>query len=430
MEARVATEYEEEAVYRKITLRLMPFLLVAYILAYLDRINVGFAKLQMLSDLRFSEAVYGLGAGLFFIGYFFFEVPSNLLMHRIGARRTISRIMILWGGISAGTLLVQTPTQFYAMRFLLGAAEAGFYPGILLYLTYWYPTARRAKAIAMFMLAIPLSGVFGGPLSGWIMDAMNGVQGMRGWQWMFLIEAVPSVICGFIAFAYLDDRVSSAKWLTEGEKSIIERNLRADTARIEGHDRLSKVFTDQRVIRLSAICFCMLLGQYALTFWLPSLIKQSGVKTTLEVGLLTAIPFSVAAVSMIAISRSSDRRRERRWHLSAALGVGALGLACSAFFGSHTSLAMVSLAVAAGGILSAAPVFWTMPAAILKGVSSATGLALVCSVGSLAGFVSPYMIGWVKDATQSTSAALYLLAVMLLVGAAITLTLDKHEVNR
>lgn len=416
---------EEDAAYRKVTLRLMPFLLVAYIFAYIDRINVGFAKLHMLNDLSFSNAIYGLGAGLFFIGYFCFEVPSNVLMHRIGARRTISRIMVLWGLISAGMAFVETPTQFYVMRFFLGVAEAGFYPGILLYLTYWYPSARRAKAIALFMLAIPFSGVFGGPLSGWLLDAMDGVQSMKGWQWMFIVEAIPSVLCGVIAFFFLDDKVKTAKWLTPREKLIIEHNLQAEESQIQGHSGLGQVFRDVRVIRLAAICFCMLLGQYALTFWLPSLIKQAGVESALEIGMMTAIPFGAAAIAMVLLSKSSDKRRERRFHLSFALLIGAAGLVCSALFSSNLPLAMLSLTVASAGILAATPVFWTIPSAMLKGVSSAAGLALICAFGSLAGFVSPYMIGWVKDAAQSTDAALFVLAAMLTLGALITLTIPK-----
>ncbi|MBW1245506.1 MFS transporter [Pseudomonas tolaasii] len=416
---------EEDAVYRKVTLRLMPFLLVAYIFAYIDRINVGFAKFYMLNDLSFSNSVYGLGAGLFFIGYFCFEVPSNVLMHRIGARRTISRIMVLWGIISAGMAFVETPTQFYVMRFFLGVAEAGFYPGILLYLTYWYPSARRAKAIALFMLAIPFSGVFGGPLSGWLLDAMDGVQNMKGWQWMFIVEAIPSVLCGVSAFFFLDDKVKNAKWLTSREKLIIEHNLQSEESQIHGHSGLGQVFRDVRVIRLAAICFCMLLGQYALTFWLPSLIKQAGVESALEIGIMTAIPFGVAAIAMVLLSKSSDKRGERRFHLSFGLLIGATGLVCSALFSSNLPLALLSLTMASAGILAATPVFWTIPSAMLKGVSSAAGLALIGAFGSLAGFVSPYMIGWVKDVTQSTDAALFVLAAMLTLGALITLTIPK-----
>lgn len=425
--AKSSENTEERETYLKVSLRLMPFLLIAYIFAYIDRINVGFAKLHMLGDLSFSNAVYGLGAGLFFIGYFCFEVPSNVLMHRIGARRTISRIMVLWGLISAGMAFVETPTQFYAMRFLLGVAEAGFYPGILLYLTYWYPSARRAKAIALFMLAIPFAGVFGAPLSGWLLDSMNGVHGMKGWQWMFIVEALPSVLCGVFAFFYLDDKVSDAKWLTPRQRAIIQGNLEADEAQIQGHAGLRELFCDPRVLRLAAICFCMLLGQYALTFWLPSLIKQAGVETALDVGMLTAIPFSVAAIAMVVLGRSSDKKGERRLHLCFSLLLGAAGLICSGLFSNNLPLALLSLTVASAGILAATPIFWTLPTAILKGVSSAAGLALICAFGSLAGFVSPYMIGWVKDTTQSTDAALFVLAMMLVVGAVITLTIPRAK---
>ena len=264
----------EDAVYRKVAWRLLPFLMLCYVVAYLDRVNVGFAKLNMLADLQFSEAVYGLGAGLFFIGYFFFEVPSNLLMHRIGAKATISRIMILWSLISAAMMFVQTSTQFYVLRFLLGAAEAGFYPGMILYLTYWFPSHRRARMVALFMCAIPVSGIFGGPLSGWIMESMQGVSGLRGWQWMFLIEAIPSLLVGVAVMFYLDNNIRSAKWLTESEKALLERNIANERLAKDAHPTLRALFADTRIVKMAFICFCTVMSQYGLTFWLPTLIKQ------------------------------------------------------------------------------------------------------------------------------------------------------------
>ncbi|AEI78461.1 major facilitator superfamily MFS_1 [Cupriavidus necator N-1] len=420
----------EDAVYRKVAWRLLPFLMLCYVVAYLDRVNVGFAKLSMLADLQFSEAVYGLGAGLFFIGYFFFEVPSNLLMHRIGAKATISRIMILWSLISAAMMFVQTSTQFYVLRFLLGAAEAGFYPGMILYLTYWFPSHRRARMVALFMAAIPISGIFGGPLSGWVMEAMHGVNGLRGWQWMFVIEAVPSLLVGVAVLWYLDNNIQSARWLTADEKALLERNIAAENAQKSAHMSLRTLVTDSRVLKMTMICFCTVMGQYGLTFWLPTLIKQTGVKSVLDVGLLTAIPFGVAVCSMILVSRSSDRMRERRWHLIVPFCCAATGLVLSAVFSHNTALSLAALALAAGGSLATSPLFWSLPTSILSGVGAAAGIALINSFANLAGFISPYMIGLIKDATRSTDAAMFVLAAVLLCGALLTYSVPARLVNK
>jgi MFS family permease len=259
-------EADEASIYRKVTWRLLPFLMLCYVVAYLDRVNVGFAKLQMLNDLQFSETVYGLGAGIFFLGYFLFEVPSNLILHRVGARVWIARIMITWGLLSAAFMFVSTPAQFYALRFLLGIAEAGFFPGIILYLTYWYPAARRARIVTTFMAAIPLSGVFGGPLSGWIMESFAGTHGLAGWQWMFVIEAIPAVLLGVAVLLYLDNGIRSAKWLDEGEKRILEARIEHDAGHTVAHQSVRKVFADGRVWLMALIYFCCVMGQYGLTF--------------------------------------------------------------------------------------------------------------------------------------------------------------------
>jgi len=421
---------QEDAVYRKVAWRLMPFLMLCYVVAYLDRVNVGFAKLNMLADLHFSEAVYGLGAGLFFIGYFFFEVPSNLLMHRIGAKATIARIMILWSLISAAMMFVQNATQFYVLRFLLGAAEAGFYPGMILYLTYWFPSHRRARMVALFMAAIPISGIFGGPLSGWVMQSMHGLQGLRGWQWMFLIEALPSLLVGVAVLRYLDNGIQSARWLSAEEKAVLERGIANENAQKGGHMSLRTVATDTRVLKMTLICFCTVMGQYGLTFWLPTLIKQTGVESVLQVGLLTAIPFGVAVCSMLLVSRSSDRMRERRWHLIVPFCCGATGLVLSAVFSHNTALSLAALSLAAGGCLATSPLFWSLPTAILSGVGAAAGIALINSFANLAGFLSPYLIGLIKDATHSTDAAMYVLAAVLLCGALLTYSVPAKLVNK
>lgn len=273
----------EEATYRKVGWRLIPFLLLCYVVAYLDRVNVGFAKLQMVGDLQFSETVFGLGAGIFFIGYFIFEVPSNVILHRVGARVWIARIMISWGIISGATMFVTTPSMFYVMRFLLGVAEAGFFPGIILYITYWYPASRRGRMTAWFMTAVALSGLIGGPISGWILKDMTGVSGLAGWQWMFLLEAIPSVIIGIVVLFGLDDRIRDAKWLNEAEKSMLERNIASDVLTKEDLP-LAQVFSSPRVWMMSLIYFSFVIGLYGVGFWLPTIVKGTGVTDPLQIG--------------------------------------------------------------------------------------------------------------------------------------------------
>lgn len=416
----------EESVYRKVAWRLIPFLFLCYVVAYLDRVNVGFAKLQMLNDLKFSETVYGIGAGIFFIGYFLFEVPSNIILHKTGARVWIARIMISWGIISAAMMYVSSPASFYVLRFLLGIAEAGFFPGIILYLTYWFPAARRARVVALFMTAIALSGVIGGPLSGWIMTSFAGVQGLAGWQWMFVLEGIPSVIVGFIVLGYLDDSVKGAKWLSEPEKQIIINNI-AREERFKSDHGVGGAFRNPQVWLMAGIYFCFIMGLYGVSFWLPQLIKSAGVKDVLDVGMLTAIPYGLAAVAMVLASRSSDRTGERRWHTVVAACAGAAGLALSALFGNDVTLSMVALSLATMGILSTLPLFWTLPTAVLGGTAAAAGIALVNSVGNLAGFVSPFMVGAIKDVTGSAQAGLFVLACSLMMGALLTLAATRRR---
>jgi D-galactonate transporter len=420
----------EAAVFRKVTWRLLPLLMLCYVVAYLDRVNVGFAKLQMLNDLKFSETVFGLGAGIFFIGYFLFEVPSNLILHRVGARVWIARIMVTWGVVSAGCMFISSAPMFYAMRFLLGAAEAGFFPGIILYLTYWYPSHRRARIIAVFMAAIPVSGLIGGPLSGWIMDRLAGTNGWAGWQWMFLLEAVPALLVGGLVLACLDRGIRSATWLSEPEKAILEQAVARDGEAKTAHPSLVLVFADARVWWMGLIYFTCVVGQYGLTFWLPTLIKAAGVSGALQIGLLSAIPYGGAVIAMILFGHSADRRRERRWHLAVPMLLGAFGLVGSALAAQQTALAIGFLSIAAAGVLSSAPLFWSLPTAFLTGISAAAGIAVINSVGNLAGFASPYMVGWLKDATGSTDLGMYVVAAVLVVGAAIVLGVPARLVNR
>lgn len=405
-----------DSLYRRVSWRLMPFLFLCYVAAYLDRVNVGFAKLQMLSDLRFSDTVYGIGAGIFFVGYFLFEVPSNLLMTRTGARIWIARIMISWGVISSAMMFVDSVASFYVLRFLLGAAEAGFFPGIILYLTYWYPAHRRARMVALFMSGVAVAGVVGGPLSGWIMKTFAGLHGLSGWQWLFLLEGVPSVLLGVWTLFYLDDGIRSAKWLSEDDKQKLEQAI-AEDGKQQQHMPLAQMFSNGKVWLLALVYFLFVMGLYGVSFWLPQLVKNSGIDDVFTIGLLTAIPYFVAAVVMVLAARHSDRSDERRWHAAVAALAGAAGLIVATVYSDNTVIAMAALSVATAGILSTFPIFWSLPTAMLGGAAAAAGIALINSVGNLAGFVSPYLVGAIKDATHSTASGIYLLAASLVVGA-------------
>lgn len=414
----------EERVYRRVTLRLIPFLFVCYVVAYLDRVNVGFAKLQMLDELHMTDTAYGIGAGIFFIGYFLFEVPSNLILHRTGARVWIARIMITWGILSAATMLVRTPAQFYIIRFLLGVAEAGFFPGMIFYLTQWFPAARRARIIALFMTAVAVSGVIGGPLSGWILNTMAGVNGWAGWQWLFLLEGIPSVLMGVAVFFYLDDSIESARWLPHDERLLLKSNLSLEPQGIE-HTSVLATLRDRRVLLLAALYFCFVMGSYGVAFWLPQLIKTMGVLDAGRIGRLSAIPYLVATVSMVLMGRSSDLRRERRWHLVAGAVVGAIGLVAAGLFSTNLVIGLSAMCLAVSGALSVAPLFWTLPTSLLRGASAAAGIAVINSIGNLAGFLGPYMIGVIRDATGEATLGLYAIAAFMLTGALLAIVATR-----
>ncbi|MBD1554129.1 MFS transporter [Pseudomonas typographi] len=419
----------EAPLYGRVTLRLIPFLFMCYVFAYLDRVNIGFAKLQMLDELGFSETVYGLGAGVFFFGYFLFEVPSNVVLHKVGARRWIARIMISWGILSACMMFVQTPTVFYIIRFFLGVAEAGFFPGIILYLTYWFPPSRRGRITAMFMTGIPMAGVIGGPLSGWIMATTHGWHGYSAWQWLFLLEAIPSTLAGIAVLFYLQDKVDDARWLSAAEKETLKRNLANEGGGAEVHSMFG-AFRNRRVWVMSAGYFGFMMGLYGISFWLPSLIKSSGIQSVPTVALLTTIPYACATAAMIFTGRSADKHRERRWHAAVPALLGGLGLVLSTLTVGHPLIALVFLSLATMGIITGLCQFWCLPPAFLSGVAAAAGIAMINSIGSLAGFISPYMIGWVKDMTASTNIALYCIAGSLVFAACICLALPKAIVNR
>lgn len=419
-----------KSAYRKIAFRLMPFLMLCYFCAYLDRVNVGFAKLQMMSDLQFSEAVYGLGAGIFFIGYFLCEVPSNIVLHKVGARRWIARIMITWGILSGCFAFVQTEWQFYTLRFLLGVAEAGLAPGLLLYLTYWFPSYRRARMTVLWFIAIPISGMIGGPLSGLIMDRMSGVHGWFGWQWMFVIEAIPTVLVGLLVLAVLKDSVQEANWLTQDEKNLVKQELAQDNQHKEGHASVKEFIADKRLWLLAGIYFCVVMGQYAITFWLPTLIRNSGISDNWHIGLLTSLPYMCAIVVMILAGRSGDHFQERRWHLIIPMCAGAIALTFATLFASNLTFSLICLCLAASGVLTASSLFWMLPTNFLGGVSAAAGIAAVNSFANLAGFCSPYLIGWITTNTGSNAIGMFLITAVLIFGASLVLRVPAKLVNR
>jgi ACS family tartrate transporter-like MFS transporter len=402
---------------RKVAVRLMPVLLGLYIIAYLDRVNVTFAQDKLESDLGFSGAVYGFGAGVFFIAYFFLEVPSNLALHKFGARKWIARIMLTWGIVSACTMFVQGPLSFYAVRFLLGVAEAGFFPGMILYLSYWFPARERARAVGLFMSAIAISYAIGAPISGGIMSVFDGVAGLKDWQWLFLIEAVPAVLASLFVLLYLDDGPADAKWLRTDEKRWLAERLQGEEeARLqrERHS-IAEAMKDPRVLLFGLLYFCMVVNVYGISFWVGEIVDDVHGLSEVGKGFVTAIPYTIAIAGLVLISRHSDRTGERKLHTAIPLAIAAIAFATSTVV--SPVLAIAALAVGLFFLLGAHPVFWTMPAALLSGPAAAAGIALVNSIGNLGGFVGPYLVGLMKDATGSTDGGLVTLAAVLAFGA-------------
>jgi MFS family permease len=409
----------EVRTYRKVDLRIVPFLFLCYILAYLDRVNVGFAKLQMLKDLSMSDAAFATGAGIFFIGYFFFEVPSNVLLKKFGARMWIARIMISWGIISSCMIFVKGEWSFYGLRFLLGLAEAGFFPGVIFYLTLWYPSRFRSTRTAWFVAAIAVSGVVGNPVSGWIMDTFSGAMKLAGWQWLFLSEGIPSILVGLWVIYYLESSIEEAKWLTSEEKALLARNLEAEDKH-KTENKLMDAFTSGKVWVLCAIYFTLMIGLYGIAFWLPTIVKAFGLKGYLQVGLITAIPYGVAVIGMILLSNHSDKTGERRLHYVANVVVGAIGLVLSGVYASNPVLAIIFLSLGTLGVIGSMPLFWPLPSAFLAGTAAAAGIGIVNSVGNLGGYIGPNIPIWAKHFSSDRSAALYIIAGILMVGALLT----------
>jgi D-galactonate transporter len=421
----------ERRVYRRVTRRLIPFLFLCYIFAYIDRVNVGFAKLQMQQDLNISDAVYGAAAGIFFIGYFFFEVPCNLALQKIGARRWLGPIMIVWGFVSACTMFVHTAHEFYLVRFILGIVESGFFPGVILYLTFWYTRKHRAKMVASFMTAIPLSGVLGGPLSGWILHRFSTAGGLRGWQWLYLVEAVPSILAGLATLLFLEDHPQKAKWLNSEERALLLDSLEQEEQlkRQDGshHHSLLDAFRSSRVWILCLVYFGTVSGNYAIQFWLPQIVKDTLTKDPFRIGLLTMIPWGLAAITMVLVGHHSDATGERRWHVSLAALSGGCGLAISAIPGIPGVLGFMALTLAAASIVSASSTFWSLPTSYLSGAAASAGIAWINSVGNLGGFVGPFLVGKIRDLTHSTSIALFCVAGSCLMSCILVATIFRQR---
>lgn len=417
-----------ENIIRKITYRIIPFIGLMYIICYLDRINVGFAALTMKKHLGFSDTVYGLGAGIFFIGYFFLQIPSNLILERIGASRWIAPIAILWGLISSAMMFVRDPMSFYVLRFFLGVAESGFFPGIILYLTYWFPEKERAKAVSLFMLGIPFSVVLGGPISGYLLG-MAGKGGLMGWQWLFLIEGLPAVILGILVPFFLPDRPEHAKWLGKEEKTWLLNKLKLEKESDQGNngqENQNGIF--ERIggwtaFHLSLINMTIATSLYGITLWLPELIKRMSGLSNFHTAIVSALPYLAGALWMVIIGISSDKREERKWHIAISGFIGAIGMILIIFV-SHTVLLTLVISLGVMGIIGTLGPFWALPGTLLRG-RAAGGIALVNSMGNLGGFFGPYLIGIGKSLTQNFDGGLVFISIILVIGGILSLKLKQ-----
>ena len=411
-----------------ITWRLMPLLLICYLFAHLDRINIGFAKMQMSADLNFSDTVYGFGAGLFFVAYALFGVPSNMALDRVGPRRWIATLMVVWGALSTCMFMVDSATGFYVLRFLLGVAEAGFFPGILVFLNRWYPAGRRAQVTALFAIAVPMAGVIGGPLSGGILEHFHDLGSLRGWQWMFVIEGAPVILLGLVVLKCLPDSFEAVTWLTPAQKQQLREQLTKEEQR-KSITSFSAILRNPQVWLLVAVYFAVMLAVNTLAFWMPTLIHGAGVGSDGKVGLLSAVPYLAGCFFMIGCGRSSDRQRERRWHLCVPLLMAAAGIAFAGLAPANPTLVLSGLILAGMGASAALPMFWQLPPAFLSNTTQAAGIALISSFGSIASFFAPYLIGWMRDTTHSASLALYALALLIALGGLLVLRTQAAIVN-
>ena len=418
---------DDGALYRRVAARLMPLLLLCYVVSNLDRINVSFAKLEMMSALKLSDAVYGMGAGLFFVGYAAMEVPSNWMLDRVGARIWIARILLTWGLLSAAMALVYSAYSFYGIRFALGIAEAGLFPGVMYYLTFWFPRSRRATITSIFYLAVPIAGVSGSVVSGFIMSEMDGFLSLAGWQWMFILEAAPAVLLAPVVYFTLPDHPTDAGWLSKAEQQRLDDNLASEQPEDHSGSVLQALWTP-RVWHLGLILFTIVLALYGVLFYMPTLIHNAYPSTPKVVGLLTAIPYAVSVIMMLLTSRNSDRTGERRWHLAFGCLVGAVGVVLSVFTETNIVLVVIGMCLAVGGVMMNLGIYWTLATGVFRGAQDAVSIAFVNAIGLTAGFAGPTIIGAISSWTGSTDGGMIMLAVFWLIGAALVLAYRQQPI--
>ncbi|ODP32907.1 MULTISPECIES: MFS transporter [Pandoraea] len=413
-----SVDTEISHIVRKIAWRIMPLIMVCYLFAFFDRINISFAKFSLQASLGLSDTAYGLGAGLFVVGYVLFEVPSNLMLYKVGARRWIARIMVSWGIATALMACVQTEWQFYFLRFLIGAMEAGFAPGVLYYLTLWFPAAYRGRMTSLLFLASAFAGLLGAPASGLVLSHLDGVLGMPGWHWLFLVGGVPCVLLGFVVFKSLSDRIEDARWLKPEERTVLLANITRQNRDIGGHSLLDAIKTPG-FLMLGLIYFLIQVCSYGLNFWAPHIIRASGISNATTIGFLTAVPYLCGAIAMVVVGQVSDRSGERRWFVVGLMLLASLGFFSAGIFDKQTHILVAALALIGAGVVAAIPAFWALPPKLVTGAGAAAGIALINTLGQLGGIVSPVAVGWIKDTTGSTTPALYLIGCLGLICAAI-----------
>ena len=422
------TQVEEQALVRKMAWRVLPFLLLTYLICIIDRLNVGLAALTMNAELGFTATVFGWGAGLFFIGYFIGEVPSNLILSKVGARIWFARIMVSWGIMAVAMGFISGEASFFITRFLLGIAEAGFFPGVIYYLTLWFPAQYRGRIFGLFLIISPLNNTIAAPLGGLILKLFDGTMGYPGWRWLFIIEGLPSILLGFITLKAVIDRPTDAKWLTDAEKAHLKLTLdREAAARIETkHLTLWQTIAHPKILMFSVVYTSLAIGIYGLSLWMPQLIKGMGVKDSFDIGLIMAVPYLIATICMVLWSRHSDKTGERTLHCAGGLGLAAIAMLCSAYAGVESPvLAMTAMTFVAIGMYCSQPTFWAMPTGYLTGVAAAGGIAFINSVGNLGGFIGPFAVGWLKDNAGGFKAGLMFLAGCLLIGSIVALIVGR-----
>lgn len=424
-----ATEQEKQQLLGKLLWKILPILFIAYFFSFLDRVNIGYAKLQMQDAIGFTDSQYALAAGIFFIGYAFFEIPSNMLMDKIGARKTLARIMILWGLASAMTMFVSSASQLYFLRLLLGIFEAGFFPGVILYLSFWFPSYMRGRVTSILILATLAAPIVGGPISGLIMKHMNGFHGLGGWQWMFLLEALPIILIGFICLFYLTDKPQTSRWLSPAERTLHKKIMQddnqdeSDSASSHSGTAVISCLKDYRIYLLASLAFAAYCGAYGFNFWLPTMIKEMGVTDIAQISFYAMIPFSLAAVGMITIGRSSDKRRERRWHYTISMLFGAAMMTLAAFWEGGIISRLIILGMAGFGFSGGVVVAWSLPAAYLKDKTAPAGIAMVSTLATMSGLFAPWIIGFMRETTGTNAGALISIAAVMVVAALIMIFL-------